>query len=196
MKKARIIAFLLTMCMATACFLSGTVAKYESSAEGTGTGDIAKWAFKVNDSNITGASADFSFVLYDTVTPIIKEEDGSLDETDTTKKIAPGTSGTFTLILENTSEVTASYTVSFTENITNIPLVYTVKDGTNTLVETSGVFASAANLEAGDSVTLTVTWTWAYESTGGDDVDTQIGIAATGTEDLTITATVTATQKD
>lgn len=195
MKKARIIAFLLTMCMATACFLSGTVAKYESSANGTGKGDIAKWAFEVNDASITGNSATFDFTLSNT----IKEVDGSANETDSSDKIAPGTSGTFTIKLENTSETSASYTISFADVVTGgaeIPLTYTVNDGTNELVESTGVFASATNLAAGDIVTLTVTWVWAYETVGGDEVDTEIGIAATGTEDLTITATVTATQED
>ena len=195
MKKARIIAFLLTMCMATACFLSGTVAKYESSADGTGKGDIAKWAFEVNDASITGNSATFDFVLSNT----IKEADGVANETDSSNKIAPGTSGTFTIKLKNTSEVSARYTISFADVVTGgaeIPLTYTVNDGTNNLAESTGVFASATNLAAGDSVTLTVTWVWAYETVGGDEVDTEIGIAATGTEDLTITATVTATQED
>lgn len=195
MKKARIIAFLLTMCMATACFLSGTVAKYESSADGTGKGDIAEWAFEVNDASITENAATFNFTLSDT----IKEADGAANETDSSNKIAPGTSGTFTIKLENTSEVSASYTISFADAVTGgaeIPLTYTVNDGTNDLVESTGVFASTTNLAADGSVTLTVTWVWAYETVGGDAVDTEIGIAATGTEDLTITATVTATQED
>ncbi len=52
MKKTRLLAFLITVCLATTCFLSGTVAKYSTSDAAADQGTVAKWGIQLN---ITGS---------------------------------------------------------------------------------------------------------------------------------------------
>jgi hypothetical protein len=182
--------------MATACFLSGTVSKYTSTSTGTASGDIANWEFNVNTKNIV-TEDQFTIALENTV----DTDTGVADNEVAPGKIAPGTKGTFTITLTNSSEVKARYEIDYTTP-NNPALSYRVKVGAGEYSESSDTLADITALDnkimaIQDIVVITVEWTWAYDDAlnpGVNDVsDTTIG---SGTDDFVITAKVTATQVD
>ena len=204
MKKNRtmkLACVLLALVIMTSCFVGGTFAKYTSTTTGSGTATVAKWSFTVNGSEFaTTEASTLTFNLFDT----INDTGNTEDEADVADgKIAPGTAGSFALVVKNTSEVNAKYTITLTEtNTSNVPLQYSV-DG-NTWVDsvtelTMDSLTDVAIAQDGEA-TVTVYWKWGYE--GGhegqtDETDTALGIAAQGTAPtVVIAATLTATQVD
>ena len=204
-KPMRVAMAVLVATMLSACMVGGTFAKYTSSASGSDTATVAKWSFKVGGTDITTESATFTFDLFDT----INDKGNTADESDVADgKIAPGTAGSFTLKIENASEVKAKYSIELTEtaNTSNVPLQYSV-DGTtwaDSIAELGmGALADKPlNMNATDM--KTVYWRWVFEGTTDsghagqtDATDTALGVAAQDTApQVTITAKVTATQVD
>lgn len=170
--------------------VSGTYAKYTSTASGTSATVVANWSFNVNDKNI--AEETFEFNLFDTAN--IKDSDGSAEEDVAEGLIAPGTSGSFEFALENTSDVTAKYEIKLeTENTHNIPIEFSF-DGNSWTKDLSDLVATEA-IGIGLSDNVTVQWRWIFD---GDD--TTLGTtAATATQNedipsITVTAKIIATQ--
>ena len=212
MKNDRITRFailILALTMITLMIVSGTFAKYTSSATGSDTATVAKWSIKVGSGDgveIAGSSSTVSFDLFST----IKDEDGG-SEADvagkasniavgntaaTAKIIAPGTSGSFDIIVKNESEVNATYSIAFESNNTSIPIEFST-DGTtwkSTLSE-ANVTNATINMNSA-AQTKTVYWRWAYDvSAARDTADTNLGVAAqTSPASVTLSATITATQ--
>lgn len=194
----RIAGVMLGATLLMTCVLSGTLAKYTSSADGSAKATVAKWSIEVNDTEIAvSPAATVDFKLFDTV----KDTNGTDDETDVVSgKIAPGTSGSFDLKVENTSEVTATYAIDFdVTNEKNIPLEFSV-DGTTWKMSIDDLDIAATNIAMNGNATKTIQWRWAFEQTditAGDTADTALGIAAQGTApEVTVSATITATQVD
>ena len=192
MKKNMIMRFaslLLVVTLLSTCAISGTFAKYTSGKSAFDTATVAKWSFKVGGADI--ASNSFSFNLFDT----INDTGNSVAETDVALgMIAPGTAGSFALELKNESEVTAQYAIDYTvTNTSNIPIKFSV-DGKTWTDDLADVTASdATKLAVGaEAQTITVQWMWAFE--GSDNTDTNLGTA--GTAEVTVSASVTATQVD
>ena len=73
----RLVAVLAVTMMFTMCFVGGTFAKYTSSATGTDTATVAKWSFKVGETDIATTDT-FTFDLFKT----IKDSDGINNETE------------------------------------------------------------------------------------------------------------------
>lgn len=197
MKKKYLILMLLAVVAIGSYLISGTYAKYTSKASGVGTAQAAKWSFKVGGTEIANATPQtLTFNLFSSV----KEDDTTSTEEDVVAgKIAPGTGGSFDLSVQNTSEVTATYTVALSEvSNNNIPIEYKVGNG-NWETDLTKVVIPAGELKSGAAAeTVTVNWRWQY-STGdaGDTADTAIGIAAqTTAPKVEISATVVATQKN
>lgn len=208
-KITRFAILILALTMITLMVVSGTFAKYTSSATGSDTATVAKWSIKVGSGDgveIAGSSSTVSFDLFST----IKDEDGG-SEADvagkasgtavgstsaTAKIIAPGTSGSFDIIVKNESEVNATYSIAFESNNTSIPIEFST-DGTtwkSTLSE-ANVTNAAINMNSA-AQTKTVYWRWAYDvSAARDTADTNLGVAAqTSPASVTLSATITATQ--
>lgn len=218
MKKrtSTIICALAILCLATSCFVGSTFAKYTSNNSATGSVmNVAKWSFEVGksaDNNIT--SDTFAFELDST----IRDEDNTVKD----KLMAPGTTGKYTFVLNNTSDVDADVIFSLTNALgivddagisTDDPrisasdatfptLTITVKNGDTPLTADGGYY-SVAGIKAGESATISVTWGWAIGDATLDPVnnDTKLGILAasmSGTESLAWVTTidVTATQVD
>lgn len=189
----RVASALLVAVLMTTCAISGTFAKYTSTTTGTGTARVAKWAFVVNGDPI---AETFTFELIDT----LYEDDGVTAETDVKGKLlAPGTAGSFDIVLENESEVTAKYELTLTETITGLPgtvaaadfpVVYSTDNAHWSTDITNAVASGLINY--GDSATITVYWRWAFD--GNDTIDTALGTA--GNVEVTVTATVILTQVD
>lgn len=132
MKKTRILAFLVTICMATTAFLGGTIAKYSTTEDIEDTATVAKWGIQLKMSGSLFGNAYLQAdgnnpVKYAATTGI---NDGTATETtisvyakDTRDIVAPGTKGnTITLSLTGKAEVDSSVKVSATEN--NLKDVY------------------------------------------------------------------------
>lgn len=177
----RLAVLLLALTLITSCFVGGTFAKYTAGATITDTSaQVAKWSFEVGGNNIAGnpSTQAVTIDLFDTAKTY--EEDGTAIDSDVVQgRIAPGTGGEFELVLKNSSEVTAKYTIDYTVTASEIPLEFSV-DGV-TWDELKDV--SETTLAIGASQTITVQWRWAFEQTddvaAGDAADNALGTATT-----------------
>ena len=191
----RLVAVLAVTMMFTMCFVGGTFAKYTSSATGTDSATVAKWSFKVGETDIATTNT-FAFDLFKT----IKDSDGIKDETEMNPVdgsiIAPGTQGSFDLVLTNASQVTAQYAIDYTvTNNNDIPVKFSVDGGTTWTNDLADVAASDSTKLAANSGTTTIKVQWKWDFNGSDDsFDTALGIG--GNAVLTVKAEVTATQVD
>lgn len=156
----------------------------------------------MNDQQVASADTQtFTFELFDT----LYEEDCVTPENHVSEgAIAPGTGGSFTLKIENLSQVDAELTVVLTENNENsIPIQYSndLSDWHDDLSFLQDMFTDFfLERETGIAGT-TVYWRWCYTDSDTahfgqtDDTDTALGFLAL-TEDvkLTITADLTVGQ--
>jgi len=119
--------------------------------------------------------------------------------------IAPGTQGSFKIGLTNDSEVNAKYAIDFTMSETaNIPVEFSIgaldQEGNQIWVsDINDLDITDTNIEMinknGAEATHTIQWRWVFEvDENGNTVDTTLGTA--GTDTITVTAKVTATQVD
>ena len=191
----RLVAVLAVTMMFTMCFVGGTFAKYTSSATGTDSATVAKWSFKVGETDIATTDT-FTFDLFKT----IKDSDGTNNETEMNPVdgsiIAPGTQGSFDLVLTNASQVTAQYAIDYTvTNNNDIPVKFSFDGGTTWTNDLADVAASDSTKLAANSGTTTIKVQWKWDFNGSDDsFDTALGIG--GNAVLTVKAEVTATQVD
>lgn len=182
-KKFTVLVGLLMAVVVTGYSVSGTYAKYTETFNGTSsTATIAKWNFSVNDN---AGAATFTFDLLETL-----DVNDSLIDTSA-KMIAPGSTGKFTIKLNNQSDVKAKYTITFDDSTgATVPLKYTIgKTDTNagTALDLSKGTTGIMNSKGAE--TITVDWEWPYN--GNDAGDTAIG---KDTKDYTITVKVVAEQ--
>ena len=173
-KTALLVALLVFSVAALGGLVAVVYAKYIASLSVTGTGTIAKWAFASDNQGGTATCTITSSPASGTVAA---------------NKIAPGTSGTCTLDLENTnSDVAVDYTVTAnTGSSTNIPANMILNGGS------LNNFSATGTLAIGGSTTITINWSWPYE-TGSttaeiadeDDEDTDDGEAAATSATMTL----------
>lgn len=187
----RLVAVLAVTMMFTMCFVGGTFAKYTSSATGTNSTTVAKWDIRVNGANIT-TSDTFNFDLFNTVNDT---KDGNTEWDMIPNNgdiIAPGTRGSFDIVIKNDSEVNAKYAINYTvTNNDNIPVEFST-NGTAWTTNINDLDVADVAIGLGTDTTVTVQWRWVFD--GNDTTDTSLGSAATAT--LTVKAKVTATQVD
>ncbi|MBQ8339539.1 MAG: hypothetical protein IJX62_02890 [Clostridia bacterium] len=193
-KMMRVASALLVAVLLTTCAISGTFAKYVSTASNSDTARVAKWAFNVGDSNI----AQSNTFVFDPFS--YSDSNVDVDGTGSEKVIAPGTTGEFALVLTNNSEVTAQFSINFTEirnasdNGNVIPMQYSLTGADGTWVSTiDGIDVAATTLAMnGGTTTVTIHWKWAFE--GPDHIDTDLGQDYDGVPNVTISAEVTVEQ--
>lgn len=202
----RLASVLLVAVLMTTCVISGTFAKYTSKYTASDSARVAKWSFKVNDGEIaTTSSPTVTFNLFSTV----NEADTTTSEENVSSgKIAPGTGGSFAIEVKNDSEVTAQYTITFTEtNTQNIPLQYSINgtDWEDSIADLTTTNFTDKTLAIGASeVSYTVYWRWVFDGTTSgahngqtDATDTALGIAAqTTAPTVEISMSITVTQVD
>ena len=178
----RLASVLLVLTLLTTSVISGTFAKYTSSATATDTAKVAKWSVLVNSDDIAGTTT--KTLNIDLFSTVLDTQDGNTEadiKTSDGTLIAPGTKGSFEIVLKNDSEVNATYDLTFiTTNTSNIPIAFTGLTD-----------ADDATIGMGETKTIAVEWVWAFE--GDDAKDTQLGIDA---PEITVTANVTFTQVD
>ena len=190
---------------------SGTYAKYTGSIDSTtATATVAKWEVIVNDKNL-GSTENFSLDLFNS----IKDTDGyEVDENVDTGLIAPGTSGSFDITIENKSQVDINYAINLTKDSASadIPIKFAVKKGTadvseyvsiddanwNTLINSNNELDSVGKASGTKKTTIKILWKWDYEvDETQDSKDTVLGSYGTGSApQYIVTASVVATQID
>ena len=177
-KKSIGIIALLMLVGATSGYVASTYAKYTSTVTGEGSAIVAAWAFE--DDN---ATTDFEINLaenYDASTLV--------DE-----RIAPGTSGDFTIALSNeNSEVGVEFTIAF-DDTENVPQNLVFKQNGTTIDPTSGTITGY--IAAGETLDVPLTWEWAYSTSDANDLkDTTDGKKDLAGRTMTVTASITGVQ--
>ncbi len=212
-KMMRIASVLLVAVLLSTCAISGTFAKYTTTVTGEDSARIAKWEIKVDTfATATSDEQTFEFDVFNT----IYDTTGSTAETDVaTNLIAPGTWGYFDLVITNLSEVTAEYTLTLNETITNgptgiaSPILYSVNtvDATTdaaVLPAATAMTKAASNaitITTGSTGTLAMTngtaivriyWQWEFDAATNND--TALGLD--GDTQITVSANVVVNQVD
>lgn len=156
MKKNKKILFVILILLAIILsFIGGkTFSKYMSQVQGSGTAEIANWVFKVNGTEDLVQSVD----LLSTYN----------NETLIDNKVAPGTSGSFNIIIDATgSEVGVDYKVKFlneTEKPQNLVFIYNDNEYA-TIQELQEDLSGTINAnEDNKTRTITINWEWQYET--------------------------------
>ncbi len=173
--------------------VSNTWAKYTSTASGTDSARVAKWAWTYETYDTDKVLIDLFDDTYVYELDIYNEpiETADLHVSQGQALIAPGTGGKFELKVTNNSEVTGKVSFDFNVSGASIPLEFKVDSGswTNTLSD-----VSSENVAIGASKTVTIYWRWLYErgttdaeKDANNSQDTTLGIASeTVTVDVTI----------
>lgn len=169
-RNSLLLMVLLLLIGITALYVAGTYAKYTAEFSGTGTAQVAKWAFKSENESKT-----IDIDLTENYDPSTLVAD----------RIAPGTSGSFDIALTNEdSEVGVDFTVSF-GNVTNKPTnlkFYKDASFNNELDPANDTITGKLAAEDATGVTVKVYWKWLYETGAvtngiatGDAADTTNG---------------------
>ena len=198
-------ALLLLIVMLALILIASTYAKYTTKLTGSSDTTIAKWAWTINDNDVSKDDTEFTFDLFKT----IKDTDGGTEADVTTQKIAPGTKGSFSIEVTNASDVNAEYSLTLTETkataVSSANIEYSIvgtdeaTDWTNDI----GTFNfTNTRLAIGASNEVVLYWRWAfYDDANQDKADTLVGFAAAGATDdadksITIKADLNFTQVD
>lgn len=209
-KFLRIASVLLIAVLLSTCVISGTFAKYISTASGNDTARVAKWDITVEGEKLAVENTDIVFDLFSTVGDYDANPEDKADDADVINGtgeniIAPGTEGSFQFDIVNNSEVNAKYTIELEEtNGAGIPLQYSV-DGTtwkDSIAELAMEDLTNVDIAMTDGEdTQVVYWRWVFEGTTEgahagqtDGTDTALGLA--GTDTVKIAASITVTQVD
>ena len=216
-KALRLASCLLIAVLLTTCAVSGTFAKYVTSANGSDSARVAKWGFEAKDNSI--ALTDLFKNAYDTTVQAKADA------------IAPGTTGnaSFTFVYDTDSNGISAPEVAYTFVVSTdgSSIDESIKSNTNiqwkldngawgtwdeminaiealdgnkadnkydpkTLPEAFYGTGAALNGEASH----TVSWQWVFtKDNAGDTADTLMGNADTLAK-VTIKITITATQVD
>lgn len=205
----KIAVLMLVLTLITSCFVGGTFAKYTAEISATDNARVAKFAVEAfgtdavaNDSATielfdVAAVYDLAGVTDDDVSAVAGTPDADIKTAaDGTAIIAPGSWGTFDIEVANTSEVTVSYALAFTDSKeAGVPLQWSADGKTWEEDLTSlNVSASADTYLDAETGTDTVTIYWKWDFDGDDDVDTELG--KDGTAAPSVKAAVTFTQVD
>jgi hypothetical protein len=171
MKNKRAVGILVTLSLILFVFLAGyTFAKYYTVIDGAGTASVAKWSFVATDNN-----SDIKNISLKDTANKVSLVDG---------KIAPGTKGSFDIIISaKGSEVDVDYKVNVISE-ENLPANMKFKtENTATPYSTLSALAEAelsgtiAKENNSEEKTITVYWEWPYDGTD-DTKDYDDGIAA------------------
>ena len=200
MKKFRIVALLLVMCLASSCFVGGTFAKYTSTATGSDVASIAQWKviWETTEISVTGAAPSLTLDLFST----IKDSNATADETNVkADMIAPGTTGAFNFDIKNASEVDAEYTI--TVALDNVPANIEFAVGNGAWIKGGAgqklVLTGTLDKEQSSGTTSdTINWRWTFkDGVNTNESDTALGIAAQSANDeILVSASILVEQVD
>jgi len=148
-KITRFTALALLFTLMSTCLLGGTLAKYTTAVSGSDTARVAKWNF--SSTNLSGANSIGLFKTSYTGTGTKV----TVDSSDSSKLVAPGTTGSVTFAFTGTSEVASQITYTIAEtNSGNIPIVYSY--GGNYYTNYADyITAGTVYLKFGETATIT-----------------------------------------
>jgi len=154
--------------------ISDIYARYSSTISGSGNIELAKWSFKVNE-----AQEGETFTL-------------DIKTTNESKtKISPESTGSFTLTIENASNVPAKYTIELSEKFMDTQIeTDTIKIYTDESYETMVDLTNntlQGKLQSSETKVITLYWKWVPN----EEKDQLI---AENYDGFTISATVTGEQ--
>ena len=188
-KKKKVFFVLAILLIALLAFIGGhAYAKYITEVKGEGMAEVATWSFKVNGQKEQVQEINLASTCD--------------NETLVDHKIAPGTSGSFNIIVDGTgSEVGINYNIRFLEENNkpqNLKFIYeSVEYASIEELETNLSGTIDANAEE-KTKTLNIQWKWDYETgeteeeiASNDLIDTQ---DAQKMQDYTFQVCVTGTQ--
>lgn len=154
MKKKIIIFSTILLVVIVSFFIGTTYSKYIAQVKGDGIADVAKWSFKVN-----GTPGQFKTInLAQTCN----------QATLVNNKIAPGTSGSFDIIIDTTeAEVGTNYQTTFSNEQnkpSNLKFIYNNKEY-NTLKEMETQLMGTINANDINKIkSYSIDWKWDYEN--------------------------------
>lgn len=154
-KKKKVIIVSSILIIMLLAFIGGQAyAKYISQVRGNGIAEIATWSFKVNGQKEQVQE--------------IKLVSTYNSETLVNNKIAPGTSGSFNIIVDATgSEVGIKYNIKFAEESNkpqNLKFVYGGKEYDSIKQLGDELSGTIAANEEDKTRTINVEWKWNYET--------------------------------
>lgn len=152
--KKKILFLLLLISTIVLVLMGKSYSKYISQVNGKGIIDVAKWVFTVNGQT----SSITNLQLLKTYNP----------STLKNNQIAPGTSGSFDIVIDTTgSEVGIYYAVEFlneTNKPSNLEFKYQ-ENKVNSIKELEQFLKGSIPLESEEKVkTMKIEWEWKYET--------------------------------
>ena len=153
-KKTALLVICLLLALILSFMIGKTFSKYISEVKGTGTAEIANWVFKVNGKEDVVQNVN----LLSTYN----------NETLINNKVAPGTSGSFNIVVDATgTEVGVDYRIQFlNESEKPQNLIFTYDDQQYTTIQELEKDLSGT-INANDenkTRTITINWEWQYET--------------------------------
>lgn len=153
-KKTALLVICLLLAIILSFMIGKTFSKYISEVKGTGTAEIANWVFKVNGKEDVIQNVN----LLSTYN----------NETLINNKVAPGTSGSFNIVVDATgSEVGVDYVIQFlNESEKPQNLIFTYDDQQYTTIQDLEKDLSGT-INANDenkTRTITIYWEWQYQT--------------------------------
>lgn len=169
---ARLGVTALALTLVTTCLMGSTLARYVTEVTGSASAAVAKWSFKANDS--AGSTAFTNIDLGKTV---------AYDST-TIKAgvIAPGTSGSFNIVIDGTdSEVGIDYEIKLeaaTDTTFPDDMVFSTEaiteakpgEGFSEFIKTA-IKGSVDQSDGAEAMkkTVTIYWAWAFDENDTKD---------------------------
>lgn len=153
--KKKILIILAIVSAIVVSFIGGqSFAKYISEVKGHGVAEVASWSFKVNGQEEQTQTIQLAST-YDNKTLV-------------NNKIAPGTKGSFNIVIDaNGSDVGIDYTVKIANEQNkpnNLKFIYEDVEY-NTITELEKVLSGTINADdENKEKTLTIDWVWKYET--------------------------------
>ncbi len=214
----RIASALLVLTLLSTCAISGTFAKYVTTATGDDSARVANWGFTTTTMNISNLFANA--YKYNETAAATGEESTSVVGTSSADVIAPGTAGSATFKFaydgqEAAPEVAYNFEVSTTGSEcatdiqSNTAITWSLDNGAygtwNELIaaieKLDGSEEGAKEYAPGELPTgfsasddvHTISWKWDFAKEGNDSTDTALGNKAT-LDSVKLVITVTATQ--
>ena len=189
----RLASILLVCVLLSTSVISGTFAKYVSSATGSDTAKVAAWDIQLKAGDAAAVKMQYTnsvnFNLFDT----IMDSNGTSVESDIAgaSLIAPGTSGSFSFTIENNSEVTAEYELHYTltESDDDIPIEFSTNgiDWVTDISDLNVEFDDTELAVGSDAVPVKVQWRWSFENgISSNEKDTALGLIGNDTVEVDI----------
>lgn len=170
-KKKKVILIIAILSCVILSFIGGqSYSKYVSEVRGDGMAEVATWSFKVN-----GQKEEVQTIQLESTC-----DNGTLDK----HKIAPGTSGSFNIMIDGTSSnVGIHYHIKFlneSSKPTNLKFIYN-NQKYNTITELESILSGTIQANEEEKIKiLTIHWQWPYETGNNeseiainDKIDTQ-----------------------